>query len=104
MMFISELKNRLSYSGSINEITKFMLIADRKKQISEYLRNRSFVTAASTKKIFDSIAKENDENYCGVYYSDGRYEWNSAEIMYFEKYDLKLNDDFIQHVLNQMNS
>lgn len=31
--------------------------------------------------------------------SDGEYIWYESEIYHFEKYNLKLNDDFIEHVL-----
>ena len=33
-------------------------------------------------------------------HSDGVYQWYEDEIYHFEKYNLKLNDDFIQHVLS----
>ena len=33
--------------------------------------------------------------------SDGVYRWYNSEIYHFEKYNLKINDDFIQYVLNQ---
>lgn len=36
--------------------------------------------------------------------SDGEYTWYEDEIYHFEKYDLKLNDDFINHVLSQVNN
>jgi hypothetical protein len=32
---------------------------------------------------------------------DGAYYWTSEEIYHFEKYDLKLNTDFIDHVLSK---
>lgn len=35
--------------------------------------------------------------------SDGVYTWYESEIYHFEHYNLKLNDDFIEHVLNQIN-
>ncbi len=34
-------------------------------------------------------------------FTDGKYFWTSEEIYHFEKYNLKLNDDFIQYVLNR---
>ena len=33
--------------------------------------------------------------------SDGVYRWYESEIYHFEKYDLKLNDDFVHHVLSK---
>lgn len=34
-------------------------------------------------------------------YSDGEYIWRSDTIYYFDKYNLRLEDDFIEHVLKQ---
>lgn len=34
-------------------------------------------------------------------FTDGEYLWYAAEIYHFEKYNLKLNDNFIAHVLNK---
>lgn len=34
-------------------------------------------------------------------YESGEYYWNTSDIYHFEKYDLKLNDGFIQYVLKQ---
>ena len=36
-------------------------------------------------------------------YNDGVYCWTNEEIYLFDKYNLKLNDDFIQYVLNKVN-
>ena len=32
-------------------------------------------------------------------YSDGIYTWTSEEAYYFEKYNLKLNEDFLKSIL-----
>ncbi len=34
-------------------------------------------------------------------FTDGEYFWTNEETYLFEKYDLKLNDDFIEYVLNR---
>lgn len=34
-------------------------------------------------------------------YKDDIYEWDDSEIYHFEKYNLRLNDDFIKHVLSK---
>lgn len=34
-------------------------------------------------------------------YNDGVYVWTNEEVFLFNKYDLKLNDDFIQHILTK---
>lgn len=33
-------------------------------------------------------------------YTDGTYLWDDAEIYHFDRYDMRLNDDFIQHIKN----
>ena len=33
--------------------------------------------------------------------TDGVYQWYESEIYHFEKYNLKLNDDFIEYVLSR---
>lgn len=35
-------------------------------------------------------------------HSDGEYTWYESEIYHFEKYNLKLNDDFIEYVLDKI--
>jgi hypothetical protein len=37
---------------------------------------------------------------CDAVYSDGVYGWTRTTVHYFECYDLRLNDDFVQHVLS----
>ena len=39
-----------------------------------------------------------------IMYNDGKYRWFTDTIYYFEKYNVKLPDDFIEHVLNQSKS
>lgn len=34
-------------------------------------------------------------------HSDGEYTWYESWIYHFEKYNIKLNDDFIQHALSR---
>lgn len=34
-------------------------------------------------------------------YTDGIYIWNDEEIYHFEKYNIALNEDFINHVINE---
>lgn len=104
MAFISALNN--SIPKEVN--TPLINVSDFPKTIKEnilkYLLDRKYVVCASTKRVYDAISKSDVDRYCQVYYSDGEYEWNSSEIFYFEKYGLKLNDDFIERVLSQSNA
>ena len=34
-------------------------------------------------------------------YETDNFYWNTSDIYHFEKYNLKLNDDFIEYVLNR---
>ena len=35
-------------------------------------------------------------------YKDDDYEWDDREIYHFEKYNIRLNDDFIKHILKRV--
>lgn len=46
----------------------------------------------------------NDGKWTGIEsldYESGEFYWDSSDIYHFEKYDVKLNDDFVQYVLNR---
>lgn len=36
------------------------------------------------------------------YYESGKWWWTTQDIYHFEKYDMKLDDDFCKYVLNQV--
>jgi hypothetical protein len=67
--------------------------------ILKYLKNRDYLNYASTKRVYDVFQNAESNNYCQAGYSDGVYQWTSDEIYYFEKYNLKLYNDFITSVL-----
>lgn len=50
-------------------------------------------------KVYDMHKKEYTD-ITNVTYCDGEYYWDSTVIYYFEYYDLKLEDKFIEKVLN----
>ncbi len=35
-------------------------------------------------------------------YNDKKYEWSESEIYHFEKYNLILNEDFVNHIKNKL--
>ncbi len=69
-----------------------------KDKILSYMKNTP-VVAATTALVTDYITKEQFYKANNAH-SDGVYQWYEDEIYHFEKYNLKLNDDFIQHVLS----
>jgi hypothetical protein len=66
------------------------------KYFKEHGSETAIITCASTDYI--SGEKLSDSVTC---FDDGEYCWTSEEVYHFEKYNLKINDDFIQYVLNQ---
>ncbi len=71
-----------------------------KNEILKYMKSLSpsIFTSAPVIDIFtDKEVKSADNGY-----TDGEYRWHESEIYYFEKYNLKLNDDFIEYVLNKI--
>ena len=71
-----------------------------KNEILKYMKalSPSIFTSAPVIDIFtDKEVKSADNGY-----SDGEYSWRESEIYYFEKYNLKLNNDFIEYVLEKV--
>lgn len=82
-------------------LKKFIGYHLNKKEIiliyfKEHNSETAIITCASTDYI--SGEKLSDSVTC---FNDGEYCWTSEEIYHFEKYDLKLNDDFIRYVLSK---
>ena len=69
-----------------------------KEIVLQYLKNGK-KGAVAAGRAFDFISGETipGELFC---YSDGEYGWRSDTIYYFEKYNLKLDEAFIQHIVN----
>lgn len=71
---------------------------DEKEKVLEYLKKFpevAFTSEPVRDKYSNKIVYDADNAR-----TDGKYTWYESEIYHFEKYNLKLNDDFIQHVLN----
>lgn len=67
-----------------------------KSEILKHLKSGKslFASAARVKDIFTS--KATNVELCT--FTDGVYTWTSEEMYYFDKYNLKLNDDFIMTI------
>ena len=86
-MTIEEFENNLSsYTESV------------KKSMLQYLK--SFEQCAFTSEPVKDIYSKEIVVGADNARSDGVYRWYESEIYHFEKYNLKINDDFIQHVLS----
>lgn len=68
-------------------------------KVLSYLKNRQPAACGSISfidKIKNVVVYDSDNAFY-----DGEYTWYTPEIYYFEKYNLKLNDDFIEYVLSK---
>lgn len=78
------------------------VVCVNKKTVLQYLKNFNQECIVLTCSANDFVTGELLTNSVFVY-NDGVYCWTNEEIYHFEKYDMKLNDDFIQYVLNKSN-
>ncbi|MCR5484548.1 MAG: hypothetical protein K6F09_03025 [Clostridiales bacterium] len=58
----------------------------------------------TTGRVIDHVKNVQIETRVDNVRSDGEYEWSETDIYHFEKYDMPLNDEFINHVLNKQRS
>lgn len=91
---IEILNKKLNFSNFIN------IKLEKKETILKYLKNQS-VLAIATSYFHNDISNEST-NIPLIAYTDNVYVWDTRDIYYFEHYDLKLNDDFIDYVLNKV--
>lgn len=69
-----------------------------KNEIVDYLRKGKHI-AESPARLTDYITGQPIGIHLSMQ-SDGQYFWRSDIVYYYEKYNIKLNDDFVAHVLN----
>lgn len=72
--------------------------APSKEKVLKYLRNSKVIAAAPG--IMKDVFMEKTISGEMLAYSDGEYYWGSEAIYYFEKYDLKLPDAFIDKIIH----
>ena len=72
---------------------------EQKNKVLAYLKSFNPDCAAGMFLTDEITGKTIEEGVKG--YEDGEYYWDTREIYHFEKYNMKLNEDFIEHVLNQ---
>lgn len=72
-----------------------------KSEILNYLKSFDiawFTSARVLDEKTNSYIKKADHLY-----NDKKYEWSESEIYHFEKYNLVLNEDFVDSVLKKIN-
>lgn len=81
------------------------LVSDNEIQNKSYIVNylkSGRVSSASPSIVYDIISGEKINQHLEML-NDGKYAWRSDTIYYFEKYNMKLSDEFIDHVLSRCN-
>lgn len=84
---LSEMKNG-GYTLDYSESEKETILKYLKKFEASYFTSEPVVDVFS-----NTIVADADNGY-----TDGKYTWYKSEVYYFEKYNLKLNNDFIEYV------
>lgn len=98
-----EISNVREFSGEVDHNSIKEMISEkeieRKEDILKYLKSFEPDCAAGM-SLTDEITGESINT--GVSgYEDGTFFWDTRHIYHFEKYNLSLNDDFINHVLSE---
>lgn len=100
MKCISNYKEFTKNSDDISFSDELNIVCDDKDTVLQYLKKFDkdciVLTCASTDFVTGQLLKSSI-----FVYNDGVYCWTSEEIYHFEKYDMKLNDDFIKYVLSR---
>lgn len=70
-----------------------------KEKVLSYLKSFSTPSAYTSQPAVDIVT---NDKICDAdnAFSDNEYTWYTSWIYHFEKYNLKLNDDFIEYVLS----
>ena len=99
MKYISEI-NIHKNDISAEELKRYL--SDRespyKDQILRYMHFDRFESACTTAKVYDYIL-DKETDIAMTSYHDELYYWDDRDIYYFEKYNIKLSDEFVSHVL-----
>lgn len=76
----------------------------RKDEIIEYLKNKNeFYDGVRCSTLKDLVKQENTHLPTYAYF-DGVYFWTDEDTYHFEKYDMRLNDEFVNHVLKALDN
>ncbi len=73
------------------------LETQEKKRILSYLRSGTVVSAAPG--IMKDVLNGEPTGREMLVYSDGQYAWKSDVIYYVEKYNMRLPEEFIDHIM-----
>lgn len=85
----------------VNGLPVEILAPELKIRILKYLKNLGVTISVAPGYDIDRTTGQLIPDSTIKVYADGDYIWDSETINLFEKYDLKLSNDFIEHVLTR---
>ena len=91
-------------NGNIDKeklISLFNFPCENKREILNYLQSRKHEIFYSSASIIDVISSEKVSMPIFTVKNDD-YIWDSEDIYYFEKYDMKLNEDFLSFIKTRL--
>jgi len=91
--------NSITIFGSFSETPEFEILPERNAILS-YLKHYKTQEVVATGNVYDYIAQKSTEYKTETFY-DGEFEWTTYEVFYFDKYNIKLNPEFIDKVLSK---
>ena len=80
---------------------RIRFLCKNKRKVLDYLKRHGEEYACLTCSAMDYVTNKHIKGISLKTFTDGEYLWTNEEVYHFEKYNLKLNDDFIRHVLEQ---
>ena len=93
-----EFSDNNSDDSMLEYIGNVIRLSDKEK-ILEHFKKYSSESAVLSQSACDYVTGKNLPNSI-LCYTDGIYVWTNEEVYHFNKYNLKLNDDFLNYVLN----
>jgi len=98
-IMINNIKSIIDRSSLADSLGTGLNIAiPQKESVVAYLKNGAIEAAAGRAK--DIITGERIPGEW-LSYTDGTYRWDTSLIYHFDRYNIKLPDEFIQHAISQ---
>lgn len=83
-----------------NKDTYIGVAIPQKKKVLHFLKAFK-PTSVTSGKVFDAVSQQSVENLYNVCYEYYGFFWSETDIYHFEKYDMPLNQSFLDFVLTK---
>lgn len=92
------MKRISEWESFVKHPAAFKLSENDKQAVLKFLKEQDPDAAAASYTVDEIEGKSTDIPLCAYEYGD--YYWDSRDILYFEKYDMPLQSDFLNMILN----